>query len=47
LRDGRPIRTTPSVVEGDWPMLAFQLIGAALLALFFGAMVTGQHPGQR
>jgi len=24
-------------------MLAFQLIGLALVALFFGAMVTGQH----
>jgi len=28
---------------GNETMLAFQLIGLALVALFFGAMVTGQQ----
>jgi len=28
-------------------MLVFELIGMALLTLFFGAMVSGRHPGGR
>jgi len=28
-------------------MLAFEIIGMALLTLFFGAMVSGGHPGGR
>ncbi len=33
-------------VEGHL-MLAFDLIGMALLTLFFGAMVSGKHPSGR
>jgi len=26
-------------------MLVFELVGMALVSLFFGAMVSGRHPG--
>jgi len=43
LRSTRPIITIAIVAAEEIPMLAFQLIGLALVALFFGALMSGKH----
>ena len=39
----RPIKTKGIVATDEIPMLTFQLIGLALVALFFGAIVSGKQ----
>ncbi len=43
LLSTRPIITIGNVAAEEIPMLAFELVGLALVALFLGALVTGKR----